>query len=149
MAEDINSTTLGGRLGADAETRMFESGKSKTTFRMATTTGYGDHEGTLWTTVEVWSAPDWMQDAMTKGARVVVVNGAWYADEWTDRESGEKRSKQILKARSFDVHLFDRPPRDTERATSRRPDATPEAPPAYVPPRTVAESQAPDDEIPF
>ena len=116
MAADINNTTLGGRLGADPEVRNTSGGKTVTTFRLATTTGWGDHEGTLWTKVELWgdNGPK-VAKFLSKGSPVSF-DGSIEMEEWEDRD-GNKRQSLKLKARN--CYLPAKSKNDGDSADSR------------------------------
>lgn len=94
---DINSATLGGRLGADPETKHTNSGKQITTYRLATTTGWGDRKGTVWTRVEMWGDRGARPAQFLRKGSPVTFSGKLKIDEWEDK-NGNKRQTLILEA---------------------------------------------------
>lgn len=84
----INGTAFG-NLGGDAETKTIASGKTLVTFRVASSSGFGDKKTTTWLSCSMWgtSAPK-LAPHLTRGKKVIV------SGEISEREyeaKGEKR----------------------------------------------------------
>jgi single-strand DNA-binding protein len=89
----FNSLSIVGNVGQDVEVRYFESGKNNAKFSVATRR---TKDETDWFSVELWGATAKIADQyVTKGSKVGV-NGALKIETWTDRNTGEVRSKSVI-----------------------------------------------------
>lgn len=84
----INGTAFG-NLGGDAETKTLASGKTLVTFRVASSSGFGDKKTTTWISCTMWgaNAPK-LAPHLTRGKKVIV-SGELSEREWEDKK-GEK-----------------------------------------------------------
>ena len=93
----MNTATIIGRAGQDAEIKYFESGKSKTTFSLAV--GRWDsktkEEVTDWYNIEVWDKQAEFAAEYVKKGRQVVADGRISVSKWTD-QSGEERERFLI-----------------------------------------------------
>lgn len=89
----MNHVTLKGRLGADAETKTFDSGNSVTEFRLATDDGYkkdGEKvERTNWHTVKLFGKRGEALAPHLKKGKEVLVTGRLEYRTW-DKDDGTK-----------------------------------------------------------
>ncbi len=97
----INTCTVMGHLGRDAEVRTTQGGKSVASFSLAVTEKWKDaggspNERTHWFRVTKWSPPDWMVQGLTKGS-LVYVSGSLVTNKWDDKD-GHKRESVEIKA---------------------------------------------------
>lgn len=92
----LNSITLVGRAGQDAEIKYFDSGKSKATFNLAVDRpGKKSEAVTDWFRVEVWGkAAEVAVEYVKKGKQVGVV-GRMEIQLWTDKD-GTKRKDPVV-----------------------------------------------------
>lgn len=91
---DLNSVCLTGRLGQDAETTFFESGKCLTKFSVAVK-GLSKDE-VSWVSCQYWqNTPSGVIDYLVKGTQVGV-KGRLKQETWTDKNGGGKREKMIV-----------------------------------------------------
>ena len=95
----MNTATIVGRAGQDAEIKYFESGKVKTTFSLAvnrfdskTKTEVPD-----WFNIEVWDKQAEFAGEYVKKGREVAVDGRISISKWTD-QSGEERERFLIVA---------------------------------------------------
>ena len=95
----MNTATIIGRAGQDAEIKYFESGKVKTTFSLAvnrfdskTKTEVPD-----WFNIEVWDKQAEFAGEYVKKGRQVVVDGRVSISKWTD-QTGEERERFLVVA---------------------------------------------------
>ena len=93
----MNTATIIGRAGQDAEIKYFESGKVKTTFSLAvnrfdskTKTEVPD-----WFNIEVWDKQAEFAGEYVKKGRQVAVDGRISISKWTD-QSGEERERFLI-----------------------------------------------------
>lgn len=93
----MNTATIIGRAGQDAEIKYFESGKVKTTFSLAvnrfdskTKTEVPD-----WFNIEVWDKQAEFAGEYVKKGRQVAVDGRISISKWTD-QTGEERERFLV-----------------------------------------------------
>lgn len=99
----LNSVTVVGRLGADPETRFTESGKTISTFNIALD-GQGRDAEPVWIQIETWDRDaQLVADYVRKGHSIGII-GRLKQDRWTDKTSGQQRSKLLIVANR--VQLF-------------------------------------------
>ncbi|MBS2008234.1 MAG: single-stranded DNA-binding protein [Cyanobacteria bacterium SZAS TMP-1] len=91
----INNLTLVGRIGADPETRYFENGTMKASLRMAVTRP-DKNKTTDWFDLEAWGKHVEIIEQYVKKGHLLGVTGSIQQSTWTDKDSGEKRSKVIV-----------------------------------------------------
>ena len=94
----MNTATVIGRLGQDAEIRYFESGKVKTTFSLAVNRwdSKTKEEVTDWFNIEVWDKQAEFAGEYIKKGRQVVVDGRISISKWTDNTGEEKERFLII-----------------------------------------------------
>ena len=95
----LNSITLVGHAGRDPEVRFFESGTVVAHFTLAVNkpSNKKDEEPD-WFNVEIWGKQAQVAaDYVRKGSLIGVV-GRMTTEQWTDRNTGEERSKPLVKA---------------------------------------------------
>lgn len=138
----VNTVTLMGHLGQDAETQFTPSGVAVTRLSVATTRrwpktanpqGPDDwNEATDWFRVDAWRVSDKTREWLKKG-NLVYVEGRLENQSWDDKETGQKRYATRVIARRLDFlrEPFRSGPRDEEAPSG------PEMPPPS------------DDDIPF
>jgi single-strand DNA-binding protein len=103
--------TVVGNLGSGVEVKKV-NGQSVATVRVAETPSYYDKQRgewveapTNWWAVEVWGEmADNAAASLAKGAAVLVLGNAG-TQEWTDKQSGEKRSRMVLRASAIGPNL--------------------------------------------
>ena len=92
----VNSVTLVGRAGRDPEVRYFESGSMVANLTMAVNRRSRDDEPD-WFNLEIWGKQAQVAaDYVKKGALLGII-GSFKLDRWTDRSSGEERSKPVIR----------------------------------------------------
>jgi single-strand DNA-binding protein len=110
----FNTVHLVGRLGSDPEARYFDDGKVVVNLSMACKRKYhsmerksrniaSGEEETDWYGLEIWGqTAEFVAKYVDKGARVGVI-GSLQVDRWTDKASGEPRSRAKVVVRDFDI----------------------------------------------
>jgi single-strand DNA-binding protein len=92
----VNSVTLVGRAGRDPEVRYFESGSVVANLTLAVNRRSRDDEPD-WFNLEIWGKQAQVAaDYVRKGALLGVI-GSFKLDRWTDRSTGEERSKPVIR----------------------------------------------------
>ena len=96
----LNVCTFTGRAGKDPEVRYFESGKMVAEFRIAVD-GLKRDEKPLWLNLKIWGKiADVAANYVRKGS-MIAVSGKLENETWTDRGSGEERSKIVLNVKEL------------------------------------------------
>ena len=100
----VNRVELVGWIGAEPEQRFIPSGTAVCNFRVATKRLGGRNESgertfeTDWTPVEAWDKlAETCGRYLHKGRRIRVT-GSLHTRSWEDRETGQKRSKTVVRA---------------------------------------------------
>lgn len=98
----MNTVTVIGRAGHDAEIKYFESGKVKTTFSLAVNRrdAKTKEEVADWFNIEVWDKQAEFAGEYIKKGRQVVVDGRISISKWTD-QSGEERERFLVVANNI------------------------------------------------
>lgn len=122
----INSITLVGRAGRDPEVRYFESGSMVANLTMAVNR---NKDETDWFNLEIWGKQAQVAaDYVRKGSLIGVIGSVRF-EQWTDRTTGEKRSKTIVRVDRLQL-LGSRADGTGGGAPSQTPAAAPVAPAA-------------------
>jgi len=98
----MNNSEISGYLGADPVVRHTQGGKTVANGRLANTEKWKDASGnqkeeTTWVDFDAWGGWADSVGQFKKGDHVVVY-GKLKLDEWTDKDSGQKRSKLKISA---------------------------------------------------
>ena len=92
----VNSITLVGRAGRDPEVRYFESGSVVANLTLAVNRRSRDDEPD-WFNLEIWGKQAQVAaDYVRKGSLLGII-GSFKLDRWTDRSTGEERSKPVIR----------------------------------------------------
>ena len=96
----MNSITIAGIVGKDAEHRIINDGNHVASFSIADSQG---KDKTIWWNVSLWGRKaESLHSYIVKGTRVTVT-GSVTEDVWNDRETGQPRKS--LKVRINDILL--------------------------------------------
>jgi single-strand DNA-binding protein len=92
----VNSITLVGRAGRDPEVKYFESGSVVANLTLAVNRRSRDDEPD-WFNLEIWGKQAQVAaDYVRKGSLVGII-GSFKLDRWTDRASGEERTRPVIR----------------------------------------------------
>ena len=93
----MNTATVIGRAGQDAEIRYFESGKVKTTFSLAVNRWDSKTKDNVtdWFNIEVWDKQAEFAGEYVKKGREVAVDGRISISKWTD-QTGEEKERFLV-----------------------------------------------------
>ncbi len=147
----LNSISLVGHAGRDPELRFFESGSAVANLTLAVNKASGkSEEDPDWFNLEIWGKQAQVAaDYVRKGSLIGVV-GRMTSEQWTDRSTGERRSKPLVKVERL-VLLGSR----ADNPAGQSP-APAQSAPAQVPAAAAASSAQPwsgspisDEEVPF
>lgn len=91
----INSCTFSGRAGRDPEVRYFEGGTMVAEFSIAID-GFKRDQQPIWLPVKIWGKQAQVAaDFVRKGSKIGI-SGKLEQETWTDRNTGDERSKLLL-----------------------------------------------------
>ncbi len=100
-----NFVLISGNVVADPDFRVTQGGTALCSFRVAVNRRFKDNktgewkDDMAWVSVDVWrEAAERLRDRLKKGSPVHV-EGRLKTDEWTDKQSGQKRSTLKVVAR--------------------------------------------------
>lgn len=99
----MNTATVVGRVGRDAEIRYFESGKVKATFSLAVNRwdSKTKSEVTDWFNIDVWDKLAEFAGEYIKKGMQVVVDGRIGQNKWTDKATGGDRESFFVIANNI------------------------------------------------
>jgi single-strand DNA-binding protein len=96
----LNVCSFTGRAGRDPEMKFFESGSAIAQLTIAVDGWKRDSEP-LWLNLKVWGKLAQVAgDYVRKGSQIAV-SGQLENESWTDRTTGEKRSKMVLNVKEL------------------------------------------------
>lgn len=93
----MNTATVIGRAGKDAEIKYYESGKVRTTFSLAVNRWDSKTKDNVtdWFNIEVWDKQAEFAGEYIKKGRQVVVDGRISISKWTD-QTGEEKERFLI-----------------------------------------------------
>ncbi len=92
----LNSVTLVGRAGRDPEVRYFESGSMVANLTLAVNRRSRNDEPD-WFNLEIWGKQAQVAADYVKKGSLLGITGSYKLDQWTDRSTGEARSKPVVR----------------------------------------------------
>jgi len=91
----MNVITLAGRAGRDPDVKYFESGTVVANLTLAVNATKKDADPD-WFNLQIWGKTAQIAaDYVRKGSQIAVT-GRMTSEQWTDRNTGEKRSKPVV-----------------------------------------------------
>ena len=133
---NLNKVMLIGRLGKDPEIRYTQSGSAVANFTMATDEYWTDQQGqrqqsTEWHNIVAWNKlADLVQSYLKQGSPVYV-EGRLQTRSWDDAQSGQKRFKTEINAKT--IQFLDSRPAEAGAGGYNRPQPQPQAQPQLQP----------------
>ena len=110
----VNTVTLVGRAGLDPEVRYLESGSVVANLTLAVNRRSRDDEPD-WFNLEIWGKQAEVAANYVRKGSLVGIIGSFKLDRWTDKASGEERSKPVVRVDRLEL-LGSK--RDSEAAAS-------------------------------
>ena len=139
----MNVITLVGRAGRDPEIRYFESGTMVANLSLAVN-AYKKDEEPDWFNLVIWGKQAQVAaDYVRKGSQLAV-SGRSTSEHWTDKNTGEKRSKPIVNVDR--ITLLGSRDRSGDSPGNEQPAA---AAPAPAPAASAWGATTDDSDIPF
>ena len=96
----LNVCSFTGRAGRDPETRYFESGSMVAEFSIAVD-GWKRDSKPLWLNLKIWGKTAQIAADYVKKGSMIAVSGQLESETWTDKGSGEEKSKIILNVKEL------------------------------------------------
>ena len=93
---EINTINLVGRAGREPDVRYFESGSIVANFTLAVNRRSRDEEPD-WFNLEIWGKQAQVAADYVKKGSLLGIIGSFKLDRWNDRNSGEERSKPVVR----------------------------------------------------
>ena len=98
----MNCITLIGHAGRDPEMKYFESGSCVAQFTLAVR-GYSKDKEPTWFNLKIWGKTAQVAaDYVRKGSLIGVI-GSMEAEKWTDKKTGEERSKMVVNVNRLEL----------------------------------------------
>jgi single-strand DNA-binding protein len=142
----MNSISLVGHAGRDPETRYFESGTNVCNLTLAVNRRKKDEEPD-WFNLEIWGKTAEVATNYVRKGSLIGVTGSIHQEKWTDRASGEEKSKWVVRVDKLNLLGSKRDNGDDGLAPAAAP-ARRQAP-AGQPPAWDSSPAQEDDDIPF
>jgi single-strand DNA-binding protein len=98
----VNSITLVGRAGRDPEVRYFESGSMVANLTLAVNRRSRDDQPD-WFGLEIWGKQAQVAVDYVRKGSLLGITGSFKLDRWTDRTTGEERSKPVINVDRLDL----------------------------------------------
>jgi single-strand DNA-binding protein len=144
----INTITITGRAGRDPEVRYFDGGSAVASLRVAVdrfgndkTTG--ERKKPVWIDVKVWGKHAQVAADYVRKGSMVGITGRLDEETWTDRQSGDERSKLVINSNDL-ILLGDARGGDGQQGAPQRTAA-----PARQQTQAWNGNGGSDEEIPF
>jgi single-strand DNA-binding protein len=98
----INVANLVGRVGRDPEVRYFESGSMVANLSIAVNRNSRDDKPD-WFNLEIWGKQAQVAADYVRKGSLLGITGSFKVESWTDRATGEDRSKPVIRVDRLDL----------------------------------------------
>ena len=99
----LNVVHLVGRAGAEPDMIIFDSGKTLCKLSLAVNRPTRNSDRPDWFNLEIWgNTAKIAKDYVHKGS-LIGIQGALKIETWTDRNTGEKRSRPVIRVERLDL----------------------------------------------
>jgi len=96
----LNVCSFTGRAGRDPEVRYLESGSVVANLTIAVDNWKRDADP-LWLNLQIWGKQAQVAADYVRKGGMIAVSGQLESESWTDKSTGEKRSKMFLNVREL------------------------------------------------
>ena len=101
-APGVNIVNLVGRAGRDPEARYFESGSMVANLTLAVNRNSRD-DAPDWFNLEIWGKQAQIAADYVRKGSLLGITGSLKVELWTDRSTGEERSKPVIRVDRLDL----------------------------------------------
>jgi single-strand DNA-binding protein len=101
-APGVNIVSLVGRAGRDPEARYFESGSMVSNLSLAVNRNSRD-DAPDWFNLEIWGKQAQIAADYVRKGSLLGITGSFKLELWTDRSTGEERSKPVIRVDRLDL----------------------------------------------
>ena len=101
-APGVNIVSLVGRAGRDPEARYFESGSMVANLSLAVNRNSRD-DAPDWFNLEIWGKQAQIAADYVRKGSLLGITGSLKVELWTDRSTGEERSKPVIRVDRLDL----------------------------------------------
>ncbi len=98
----INAINLVGRAGRDPEVRYFESGSIVANLTLAVNRRSKNEEPD-WFNLEIWGKQAQVAADYVKKGSLLGISGSFKLDQWKDKNTGENKSKPVIRVDRLDL----------------------------------------------
>ena len=102
VVQATNSVCLVGRAGRDPKVRYFESGSVVANLSLAVNRRSRDDEPD-WFNLEIWGKQAGVAADYVRKGSLLGITGSLRFDRWTDKDTGEERSKPVIRVDRLDL----------------------------------------------
>jgi single-strand DNA-binding protein len=99
----LNIVHLVGRAGSNPEIRYFDSGKILCKFNIAVNRRSKKEDQPDWFELEIWDKTAEVAANYVKKGTLVGIQGSLKIDTWNDRNSGDKRTKPLVRVTNLEL----------------------------------------------
>jgi single-strand DNA-binding protein len=99
----LNVVHLVGRVGGDPEHKWFESGKQLCTLTLAVNRRSKNADKPDWFNLKIWGQTAKIAADYAKKGSMIGVKGSLEIETWTDKATGNTRSRPVIKVDSLDL----------------------------------------------
>ena len=99
----VNIVHLVGRAGRDPEVRFFDSGSTVANFTLAVNRIRREEVDPDWFNLAVWGKQAQVAADYVRKGSLLGITGSLQMETWTDRTSGEERSKPVIRVTRLDL----------------------------------------------
>jgi single-strand DNA-binding protein len=93
----LNVVNLVGRAGANPEVKYFDSGSVKCTLPLAVDRRSRNNDQPDWFNLEIWGKTAEIAGNYVNKGKQIAVQGSFKIETWTDRNTGNLRSRPIIR----------------------------------------------------
>lgn len=93
----LNVVTLVGRVGGDPDVKYFDSGKVVCNLTLAVNRQSKNNEQPDWFNLELWDKTAEVAANYVRKGSLIGVKGSLKFDRWKDRNTGQDRSKPVIR----------------------------------------------------
>jgi single-strand DNA-binding protein len=99
----LNVVHLVGRVGGDPELKWFDSGKCLCTLTLAVNRRSKNNDQPDWFNLKIWGKTAEIASNYAKKGTQIGVKGSLEIETWTDKATGNTRSRPVVKVESLDL----------------------------------------------